>query len=196
MPRPPNLEGPDKVAVAEANYLAAWKLLVQLSNGGSVEETDQVMFTIVPAPIAYFNSAFVKPGVDPTSCLEPVKAFYAVRDKPFTLRFRESAAAAATCQGAGLVPAGQSPLMNVATAEVEPAMGLEVRPVDAGTWNDHLRAIAVGFGMPPKLVAGMFLPTLLDGDHYAAFNAYIAGEVVSTAALIVTDGIAGIYNVA
>ena len=168
------------MAAAEANYLAAWKLLVQLSTGGSVEETDQVLFTIVPAAIAYFNSAFVKPEVDLMPCLESVKAFYAARDKPFNLRFRESAAAAAASQVAGLVPAGESPLMNVATAEVESPVDLEVRPVDAGTWDDHLGTIAAGFGMPPKLVvAGIYNVATTEG-----FRRRGLGETTTRAAVV------------
>jgi ribosomal protein S18 acetylase RimI-like enzyme len=190
------MTGWDDVTSAEENYLGAWRLLVEASNGGVVEETDDVVFTVVPAPIAFFNSAFVKPPADPVSCLPAAMSFYRERQKPFTIRFRDSPEAAAACQEAGLVLAGSSPLMNVSTSEMEGPSGVEVRRVDAGSWDDHLSAIAAGFGMPPTLVGGMFGRSLLEAPHYAAFNAYLDGQVASTAALIVTPGVAGIYNVA
>lgn len=190
------MTGRDDVTNAEENYLGAWRLLVEASNGGTVEETDDVLFTVTPAPIAFFNSAFVKPPADPLSCLAAVTSFYREREKPFTIRFRDSQEAAAACQQAGLVPAGSTPLMNVSTSEVTGPHGVEVRQVDSDSWDDHLSAIASGFGMPPTLVGGMFGRSLLEAPHYAAFNAYLDGEVASTAALIVTPGVAGIYNVA
>ena len=49
--------------------------------------------------------------------------------------------------------------------------------------------------MPLDLVAGIFPPSVLEEDYYAV-NVYLEGQAASTAAVIVTDGIAGVYNVA
>jgi hypothetical protein len=51
--------------------------------------------------------------------------------------------------------------------------------VEADTWDDHVWAIAVGFGMPAELAARLFGPWLAESAGYAAFNAYVDGEVAS-----------------
>jgi hypothetical protein len=60
--------GIDGVEAAERNYFAAWRLLVDRASECRVEETDEVLCTLVPGGIAYFNSAFVKPPADPATC--------------------------------------------------------------------------------------------------------------------------------
>jgi len=187
----------ESIASAERNYIETWRLLVSHASGGVVEENDSVVCVGVPAPVAFFNTAFVKPPADPVACIDGVKAFYAKRDKPFMLRFRdeESGAAAAACEAAGLISAGSSPLMFADIRGIAPPGDFDIRPVDAGNWPDHLATIADGFGMPLELVAGIFPPSVLKEDYYAV-NVYFEGQTASTAALIVTDDIAGVYNVA
>lgn len=188
--------GDDSIDAAEQNYFTAWRLLAGRAAGCLVEETDNVVFTFVPVPVAYFNSAFVKPPADAVSCIETVREFFAARETPFTLRFRDSPESDAACRSAGFTPAGLSPLMNAAVDDIAPPSTIDVRRVDAQTWDDHVRAIAVGFGMPVELASRLFGPSLAESEEYAAFNAYIDGEVASTAALIVSDSVAGVYNVA
>jgi hypothetical protein len=186
----------DPVEAAEDNYFAAWRLLVDRAEGCRVEETDEVLFTFVPKSVAYFNSAFVKPPADPSACVAPIEAFFAAGRTPFTVRFRSSPEASAFFRAKGYEPAALSPLMNAAVDEIRPPERFDTRRVDAATWDAHMDTIAAGFGMPLELVVRLFGPSLDDGHAYAAFNAYLDGEVASTAALIVSDRVAGIYNVA
>lgn len=60
----------------------------------------------------------------------------------------------------------------------------------------HIATIADGFGMPLDLVESVIPADLATSRDYAGFNAYLDGTVVSTSALVVTDGVAGVYNVA
>jgi GNAT superfamily N-acetyltransferase len=189
--------GRDSVEAAEQNYFSAWKLLVGRAEGCLVEETDDVLFTSVPDSTAYFNSAFVKPPADPSTCIAAAAAFFAARQTPFTLRFRASPESDALSQAAGFSPASLSPLMNAAVGDISPPhTRIEIKRVKAETWDDHVRALALGFGMPVALAARLFGPSLSRSEEYAAFNVYVDGEVASTAALIVSDTVAGVYNVA
>ena len=63
----------DEIALAEDNYLAAWRLLARSAAGGAVVETDDLLFTCAPVPAQYFNNAFAKPHVDPAGCIDRVK---------------------------------------------------------------------------------------------------------------------------
>lgn len=86
--------------------------------------------------------------------------------------------------------------MIAATDAIAPPSNVDIRRVTAQTWDDHVSTIAAAFGMPLELLTGLIGPSLVDTDDYAGFNAYIDGEVASTAALIVSEDVAGVYNVA
>jgi GNAT superfamily N-acetyltransferase len=186
----------DSVEAAEENYLAAWRLLVDRAEGCRVEETDEVLFTFVPNSVAFFNSAFVKPPADPSACVATIETFFAARRTPFTVRFRSSREASAFFRAEGFAPAELSPLMNAAIDDIMPPLPLDIRRVEVATWDAHTHTIAGGFDLPIELVVRLFGPSLSESHEYAAFNAYIDGEVASTAALFVSDMVAGVYNVA
>jgi GNAT superfamily N-acetyltransferase len=187
------------VAAAEANYFAAWKLLSAEAPSGVVEETDEVVFTSVGSPVAYFNSAFVKPPADPATLLDTIRRFFDKLGVPYTVRLRDdhSHAAIAACEREGLHAAGESPLMVARVADISPpAPDLDIRAVGTTNWNDHVATIASGFGLPLDLLGVVVGPSLLSTGMYAACTAYDGDTATSTAALIATDDVAGIYNVA
>ena len=186
--------GSEAIEAAERNYLAAWRLLVTNAEGCRIEETDALLVTVVPDAPTFFNSAFVKPPADPLACIEAASTCFDGR--PFTLRFRDDEETAARCLAVGFDDVGQSPLMNAVVADVAPATDADVRRVRAGLWSDHLAAVAAGFGLPTELTHRLFAPRLGELAEYAVFNAYADGEGASTATLIVSDDVAGIYNVA
>src|SRR5829696_548447 len=188
----------EEVALAEANYLAAWRLLAGSAAGGGVVETDDLLFTCAPVPVQYFNNAFVKPHVDPVACIDHVKAFFDERGTPFTLRFRghDRFEPDQALERAGLVLAGSSPLMVASCADIDEVGDWEVRLVNEGAWHAHLSTMADGFGMPLGLLESVIPAALATSRDYAGFNAYLDGSVVSTSALVVSDGVAGVYNVA
>ena len=193
------METSDLVELAENNYLAAWRLLGSRAFGGTVVETEAVLFACAPCSVQYFNNAFVKPGVDPSDCIETATSFFADRRTPFTFRFRSDDRFDPdhALESAGLTSGGSSPLMVAASTDIDAAVGdCEVRQVDERAWHDHISTIADGFGMPLDLVESLIPAALSTSHEYAGFNAYSDGKVVSTSALIVIDGVAGVYNVA
>jgi GNAT superfamily N-acetyltransferase len=182
-----------QIDAAERNYVDAWRFLIENIQGAETVETDDVVLLTVPMAIAYFNSAFVKPAADPVTCIDAVRSFYGERERPFTLRFRDRDTAAV--EAAGLVADGTSPLMVVDIAEVAPPEA-DVHLVDVDTWDGHIATMADGFGMPIEIVKAVFGRGLASGDGYIGFNAVVDGQIVSTAALMITGDVAGVYNVA
>ena len=192
------MEMADEVGLAEDNYLAAWRLLGTSASGGTVVETEALLFACAPSSVQYFNNAFVKPHVDPSDCIDTVSSFFADRGTPFTFRFRTDSRFHPdhALEAAGLASAGSSPLMVAACGDIHEVGDYEITQVDAGSWHDHISTIASGFGMPLDLVESLIPAALSTSGEYAGFNAYADGTVVSTSALIVSEGVAGVYNVA
>src|SRR6185369_4396008 len=56
--------------------------------------------------------------------------------------------------------------------------------------------VAAGFGLPVDLCHRVISKTLIDTPGVAVFTGLIERQPVSTAMLAVTDGVAGVYNVA
>ena len=169
------------VEAAESNYFHAWRVLSVATDGGAVEETDDVLLTHIPLPVAYFNSAFVKPHASAQAVLPMAQSWFESRRVPFTLRWRDAD--------------GASPLMNAVVADIA-APVVDVERVTSATLDDHLHAVSQGFELPLELARSLFGVHDPDGDTYVAFNAYVDGEIASTATLVVSDDVAGIYNVA
>jgi len=189
------------IEAAEANYFEAWRLLAANVATGIVEDDDEILFAAGGGPIAYFNSAFVKPPTHPAACVERAAGFFRDRQLPFVVRFRDEgdSRAAEACEAAGLGRAGESPIMN-ADVDAVPALGpgFDVRVVDAGNYDEHVETMAQGFGLPVGILRSFFTVDLLGRGPFEAFTAYdpSTGQAASTAALILSDGVAGIYNVA
>lgn len=188
------------VEAAEANYLDAWRLLAGSVRTGIVEDDDEILFAAGGGRINYFNSAFVKPPADVAACVGRAASFFRSRGLPFIVRFRAGASpdADAACEAEGLTAAGESPVMAADVSSISPlGEGLTVRRNDAATFGDHVAMMAEGFGLPAKVLGSFFTPSLIDGGRFEAFTAYDDSNApVSTAALIETPGVAGIYNVA
>lgn len=188
----------DEVVLAEDNYLAAWRLLASAASSDGMVETDDLLFTCAPVPVPQFNRAFVRPHVDPADCVDAAKAFFGGRGTPFTLHFRAENRFEPdhALKSAGLVAAGSTPLMVASSAQVGGVGDVEIRQVDETSWAAHISTMADGFGMPLDLLKIVLPSALATSSAYAAFNAYLDGSVVSTSALVVSNGVAGVYNVA
>ena len=188
-------DGQAEVHLAERCYLEAWRLLASCSDGGAVHETDDLLFTATTLPVPNFNSGFVRPGADPAACIKATRDFFRARGAPFMLRFRGDAAALDACIAAGLEPDMSHPVMVAAVADIATPVDVDIRRVEATSWVDHAGTVEAAFGAPPGFLAPVLPETLAEQPGYAAFALYVEGEVAATAALVVVDDIAGIYNV-
>ena len=185
-----------ELAAAEANYFEAWRVLVRGAQGGLVEETDDVLFTSVALPAAYFNSAFVKPPARVADCVDEIVSFYAARKSPFTIRYREDdEGAAAACEARGLQSGGGTPVMFGDAASMAGQEACDVRAVDEALLSDYRVKMASGFEIPEAALAAIITPAALHEDSFVALLGFVGDEPVASAAVVVTGDCAGVYNI-
>jgi GNAT superfamily N-acetyltransferase len=77
-----------------------------------------------------------------------------------------------------------------------PPNGLEVRVVDRDTLVTYGEVLAVGFGMPAELAHLVIGPPTLEVAGFTALLGFLDGTPVATSGLFLSDGLAGVYNVA
>jgi ribosomal protein S18 acetylase RimI-like enzyme len=185
----------------ERNFSATWWLLAQAAPGGAVAEAEGVVMIATGVPFFYFNAAFVTdPSADPERVVDTAQEWFGGRALPFSLRFSEHEPAFADAAiTAGLVESERSPIMAMSvegTPPPPPIEGLEVRVVsDEAGFDDHVRIVAEAFSAPADWLRRVFTPALLDVEDFVPLVGYIAGEPVASSALVVTDGMGGVYNV-
>jgi hypothetical protein len=99
-----------------------------------------------------------------------------------------------------MVPAGVLPGMALAPAVAgsipDPPPGLSIRrATDEEGLEDHKHMLVEGFEMPMELVEGLVTPAILDTD-LELYVGSLDGKPVTSSALLVGGGVAGVYNVA
>jgi GNAT superfamily N-acetyltransferase len=188
---------------SDRNLRESWRSLAGGGEGMVVEEDDEVLMVAGGADVAFFNPAFVKdPGLSPDRVMERLTAFYGPRRVPYLVWVME---------GSHPELVERAPTLGLTVSEGPPAMvldpitphrddrreGLVVEPVrDASGVADALELAAAGFGMPLELCRKILTPAVLDDPTVQVVVARVGGEPVSTATLVVTDEVAGIYTVA
>ena len=188
---------------SDENFWGTWRVLSAASPGGEVECTGGVLLASSGAAVAFFNGAFItEPDRDPLDLVNTALDFYRARGLPFLLRVREDLAGGipAAAIASGLVPAGVLPGMAlsraVASAVPDPPAGLSIRrATDEDGLEDHKLMLVEGFEMAMELVEALVTPTILDTD-LELYVGSLDGKPVTSSALFVCGGVAGVYNVA
>lgn len=183
------------VETAEENYFAAWRLLASNAQGGSSHDHDDVLFATTPSPVAFFNSAFVRPHAVVAEQLDAIAAFFGERELPFTVRFRDDDAAAQACEAAGLQSGGQLPVMFADAAAIDGPVDLDVRVVDESLLPAYVATMAAGYSMPVDVLKPMFTLGSVRNPSFAALLGFVDDTPVATAAVVVSGTCAGVYNV-
>jgi GNAT superfamily N-acetyltransferase len=190
------------LGAADRNLVDAWRALLTVSpSPGDVHDDDAVLLSS-GLPVPLFNPAFVtRSPADPGALVTRVVDHYAALGAPFVLYFRDEVASGLgdACAAAGLVEHWRPPLMVLdpipATIAELPA-DLDVDPVTTGTLADYSTVLAAGFGMPRDLADVVASPPLLDIDSLTMLVGTVRGEPTGSAAVFVSAGVAGIYNIA
>jgi GNAT superfamily N-acetyltransferase len=187
---------------ADVNHCEASRLAFGLAPGAEVHERDGLVLTHCGFRVRQFNVAFaVRPLADPQAALAAAEAFYAERELPCTVAFRE-----------GLDPAGEDaarargwrrqravPAMTLAPLPGAPAAPgeLEIRRVESAAQLAAFQEVAGGaFGIPTAFAARYLNGDFLRHPAVACFVGSLDGVPASTAALVRTGSVAGIYWVA
>ena len=190
---------------SDRNLRESWRSLAGGGEGMVVEEDDEVLMVAGGADVAFFNPAFVKDrGLAPERVMERLTAFYGPRSVPFLVWVME---------GSNVDLVEQAPALGLGVSDGPPAMvlepippssdgealppGLVIEPVlDAAAVSEAVDLAAAGFGMPIELCRKILAPAVLDDPMVSVVVGRVDGEPVSTATLVVTDEVAGVYTVA
>lgn len=199
----------DRAAAVVANdqsLYEAWRMLARASETGEVVEDRDLLFVSFGVPVALLNAAFVtappgKGGADPL--VERARSFFGQRGLPFLLRMPEVVAPAVQGAARRAGMAELDPLPGMMLDPLPPAFpprpaGLVVRRARPGdrSMDDYLRVLSEGFEVPPGL-AGIFAAgSAVEGGRVRPLVGYVGGEAVACSAMLPTDSVAGIYNVA
>ena len=188
---------------ADRNMAAVWRGIAEAVAGpAAVVDRGHALLMSVGEPVPMFNPAFVRAGGgDPEAIVDEVTAHFEGLGMPFVLIFRDEIAPglAGACARHGMVEHWQAPIMvlDPIPALVPPLpAGLAILPLGGAELTTYVRVLGEGFGMPPSMVTRIFGRWLLEMDGFTGFLGFVDGVPVATSGLYVSDGLAGVYNVA
>lgn len=197
------MEASDAFLGLDANYLEASRIFVSHCDRGAYHESKDAVIVCCGFPVESLNFGFLRtPYRDLERTAADVRGFFESRRLRFQLLFREeepsSPIRALEAEGWRRKP-DPLPGMTLAlpASPKPPAPDLEIRQVRTRQEMIAFRETAFqGFGYPVA-AAHLFLSEhALELPQVRMFSGLVEGAVVSTAMLIATGGIAGIYFVA
>ena len=191
----------DMAARLSANYVDTFRSLARIINGGEVIEYGGVSLVATGLRAAPFNIACVRgPLADPAAELSRAVAWFHARKLPFLIRFCVPAdrATSASAKSLGLIDApalpGMAILNNVAPGIPCPGLSV-VCARDRQTLQHHADVCARGFAISPDIMDRMVSPALLGMHDAEVYVGYVDGAPVTSSALFLNNGVAGVYNV-
>lgn len=187
---------------ADLNMWESFRALARITEAGEVREEGGLLVVATGLPTSAFNLALVtRPLDDPARQLGGAVAYFEARDLPFSIRVREGLdpAVEAAIQALGIPHDGLVPAMFLDDASARGSFveGLSMAAADSeAVLEDHRYVAAEGFGMPVVLARQLLPPAAVRAADVEFFVGYYEGRPVATSALILTPGVAGVYNVA
>jgi len=185
-----------------ASLIEAFRRVARLSEGGAIEEHDNVISIANGMPVPAFNPTIVvRPPRDPAGAMQRVRDFYTRRGLAGEVWAWDDAADAIadTATGAGLVAGHPIPCLLLAplASKVAMAPDLKVRRVDdAATLLRFNDVCAEVFGLEREVIAALDEPWLLELPGSALHLGFVDGAPVATAWSYAIDGVALVFNVA
>ncbi len=186
---------------AHENFVAAYRVIAEAAPHGATTTFDGATACATGIPEVEFNRLFVTaPPADPPGMLSQATAFFRTHNVPWML---VAAPELATAIGPAAVAAGlhygrSMPGMLLAPLR-EPARsvpGLEVeRVTSAGLAEIFVGALAAGLGMPSDMMSVFGTTGAWDTAETESFIGWLDGHAVGTATLVLSDDMAGVYNV-
>jgi GNAT superfamily N-acetyltransferase len=187
---------------SDRNLRESWRALAQGSENMVIEEDDDVLLIAGGVDAAFFNPAFLKvDGLAPDRVADRLRSFYGPLGVPYLLWVMHDThpVLLGAAGRLGLTTSDGPPAMVLAPIEpqVQVPGELEIEAVrDEAGMEDAVLLASAGFGMPPELARKFLNPSMLDDPLVRTFVGRVGGEAVSTATLVVTDEVAGVYTVA
>jgi GNAT superfamily N-acetyltransferase len=199
---PNQISSADMVVRLGANYVDTFRSLARIIEGGEVLESGSVSLVATGLPAAPFNIAFVRgPLADPDAELSRAVTRFQTRKLPFLIRFfvPTDPATSATAKALRLVDAPAQPGMAMSNAVAAGTSYAGLRIVcarDGQTLQHHADVCARGFTISPDIMGRLISPALLRMHDVEIYVGYVDGAPVTSSALFLNNGVAGIYNVA
>lgn len=193
----------DLVEVSDRTQFDVWASFAHYSDRVAVRDEGPMLLVRTEVPASFFNVAFVRGPVDDSAAfVAEAAAFFAERDLPWRLTGRVGVADAVglAALDAGLRPNPTMEGMTLSPLTAAPPVlpdGVAVEMVaDEAALEMNQAVCAAGFGMPIEIARALLPSSMLGAPSIAVFNAYVDGTPAATSILLITDEIAGIYNVA
>jgi len=187
---------------AELNMFESFRILARVADEGEVREAGGVLIAATGLPMAMFNVAFVtRPLRRPEQQLAATVAYFDGRDLPFIIRIREGLDTApdAVLTGMGLPFRDSVPAMVLDDAGARGSFAEGLSIVAATTdrvREEHLAVNGEAYGMSREAALILLPHAALDELDEELYVGYMGGVPVGASALVVTPGVAGVYNVA
>ena len=193
------LSDEEAIRLADRNYAHSFALLGPLARGGSVHE-DEGLVSAITGPIPWLNVTVVYEELaDPAAAIRRAMEFYRRAGAPFVMRIRVGfgMATQAAMRELGLGTAERLPgmVLNPVAEIPERPADLKITDWDAASLPVYREIIAASFGMPLGVANYLLTPGLIKSP-LRGFIGYVDGTPVATSALLASDGVAGVYNVA
>jgi len=183
-------------------YADLYRALAVHGDDGEVREYGGLATVSLCVPMAMFNQVFVlRPLDDPRALLTKAAQFFDEHRLPFVVRIRAGLdpAAERACEELGMPYSDSVPGMSLTDMDREHrhVEGLEIRTVrDAEGLSHHLAVDAEAFGIELDVGRRLFNQRLFSATEVELYVGYVAGQPVANSALIASQRVAGVANVA
>lgn len=189
----------EAVRLADLNYAESYRLLGKYARGGLLRE-EPGLVSAVTGPVPWLNATVVYDTLaEPEAAISRSLEFYRKAGAPFVIRIRVGfeMEAQRAMQALGLQTADRVPgmVLNPVGVIPPPPPGLTIDDWSAESLPAYNEVMRVAFGAPMALMDKLQPPAILT-SRLRGFVGYVDGRPVATSALIVSDGVAGVYNVA
>ena len=191
----------ERDARADANYFESMRLIARYAPEGEIVEHDGLAILSSGLPVAALNMALVtRTLAAPGPLIAEAAAYFNARHLRFILRVREGVDPRFENEAESLGFPYSDSVPNLALEDIAVrgsfAEGLEIRlAATPAALQDHATVCAAAFGMPMYVASALVPPAILEVPGVEIYVGYRGGSAVASAALILSHGVAGIFNV-
>lgn len=192
-------------AAEHANMIETMSTGVANAPGSLVRRRDGIVLLASGLPVRFFNQISIENGDATPNAIAEALAAIRDRGQPFVVHLRrgtDDRFRPLLVELGLFLPDEAGPLPGMALHPIPPSTtaipaGHEIRRVDDQAGMDHhLRAGALGFGLPEDMLRAIVAPDTWQRPGNAVYVGYTDGEPVTTGLGVRTGRTIGVYNIA